>query len=31
VKGVNEEIDESYRDYKKFRAESKVTAVGETQ
>jgi hypothetical protein len=31
VKGFNEDIDDSYRDYKKFRAESKVTAVGETQ
>jgi len=31
VKGFNEEIDETYRDYKKFRAESKITAVGETQ
>ena len=31
VKGFNEEIDESYRDYKKFRAESRVTAVGDPQ
>jgi hypothetical protein len=31
VKGLNEEIDETYRDYKKFRAESRVTAVGKTQ
>jgi hypothetical protein len=31
VKGLNEEVDDTYRDYKKFRAESKITAVGETQ
>jgi len=31
LKNDNEDIDETYRDYKKFRAESKITAVGETQ
>jgi len=30
-KSINEEIDETFRDYKKFRAETKVTVVGETQ
>jgi len=31
LKSVNEDIDETFRDYKKFRAETKVTVVGETQ
>ena len=31
LKNDNEDIDETYRDYKKFRTESKITVVGETQ
>jgi hypothetical protein len=30
-KNVDEDVDVSYRDYKKFRAETKITVVGETQ
>jgi hypothetical protein len=30
-KNENEDIDATYRDYKKFRADSKVTMVGDTQ
>lgn len=29
VKSVNENIDETFRDYKKFRADSKITVMGE--
>jgi hypothetical protein len=31
LKSYNEDVDETFRDYKKFRTESKITAVGETQ
>ncbi len=31
VKNYNEDIDMTFRDYKKFRTDSKITAVGETQ
>jgi len=31
VKNYREDIEQTFRDYKKFRAESKITAVGETQ
>jgi hypothetical protein len=31
MKSYNEDVDETFRDYKKFRTESKITAVGETQ
>ena len=31
LKSVNEDIEETFRDYKKFRAETKMTVVGETQ
>ena len=31
LKSYNEDVDVTYRDYKKFRTESKITAVGETQ
>ena len=31
VKNYNEDVDMTFRDYKKFRAASKITVVGETQ
>ncbi len=31
VKNYREDIEQTFRDYKKFRTESKITAVGETQ
>ncbi|MFZ3342078.1 MAG: hypothetical protein WA213_14425 [Terriglobales bacterium] len=31
VKSYNEDVDETFRDYKKFRTESKITGVGDTQ
>jgi hypothetical protein len=31
LKSYNEDLDVTYRDYKKFRTESKITAAGETQ
>lgn len=31
VKSYDEDVDETFRDYKKFRTASKITAVGETQ
>jgi hypothetical protein len=31
VKSYNEDVDETFRNYKKFRTESKITAIGETQ
>jgi len=31
VKNYREDIEQTFRDYKKFRSESKITAVGETQ
>ncbi len=31
LKNENEDIDATYRDYKKFRTDSKITFVGETQ
>ncbi len=31
LKSVNEDMEETFRDYKKFRADSKITVMGETQ
>ena len=31
LKSVNEDVEETFRDYKKFRADSKITVMGETQ
>jgi hypothetical protein len=31
VKNFNEDLEQTYRDYKKFRADTKITVVGETQ
>jgi hypothetical protein len=31
LKSYNEDVDETFRDYKKFRTESKITAIGETK
>ncbi len=31
LKNYNEDVEQTFRDYKKFRTESKVTVVGETQ
>jgi hypothetical protein len=30
-KNINEDVDVTYRDYKKFRTDTKITVVGETQ
>jgi len=31
VKNFNEDLEQTYRDYKKFRTDTKITVVGETQ
>jgi len=31
LKSVNEDVEETFRDYKKFRADSRITVMGETQ
>ena len=31
LKSVNEDVEETFRDYKKFRTDSKITVMGETQ
>ncbi len=31
VKNLNEDVEQTYRDYKKFRTDTKITVVGETQ
>ena len=31
VKNFNEDLEQTYRDYKKFRTETKFTVIGETQ
>jgi hypothetical protein len=30
-KGYNDDVEQTYRDYKKFRADTKITVMGETQ
>jgi hypothetical protein len=31
LKNYNEDVEQTYRDYKKFRTDTKITVVGETQ
>ncbi len=31
LKNYNEDVEQTYRDYKKFRADTKITVIGETQ
>ena len=31
LKNYNEDVEETYRDYKKFRTDTKITVIGETQ
>jgi hypothetical protein len=31
LKNFNEDVEQTFRDYKKFRSESKITVVGESQ
>jgi hypothetical protein len=31
VKNFNEDVEQTYRDYKKFRTDTKITVLGETQ